>query len=140
MISRIRATIRRAKAGSMAHHRWTSRDYQSSHWRKVRIEAAARTEGLCQFCGLVEGTDGHHIRYQKPSEQEARWVTWLCRGCHDVATAIRKNGFGRASEALKQMVDRARDTGTLRAAEPDTEPESVNRFAREVGTLRAAKY
>ena len=55
------------------------------HWKRCRAEAAARTDGLCQFCGLREGTEGHHLKYVRPELQEARWVVWLCSDCHDVA-------------------------------------------------------
>ena len=106
----------------MSDHHWTAADYRSAHWRKVRAEAAARTEGLCQFCGLREGTDGHHLRYMKPSEQTADWVVWLCRDCHQVATAIRSNGFGRASKALIAMVQHVRRRGRLRAESALDEP------------------
>ena len=82
------------------HHHWVAADYRSVHWKRCKAEAAARTDGLCQFCGLREGTEGHHLKYVRPELQEARWVVWLCSDCHKTATALRKNGFGRASRLM----------------------------------------
>ena len=119
----------------MRHHRWTARDYRSPHWRRVRAEARARTDGLCQFCGTVEGTEGHHLRYQRPELQEARWVVWLCTVCHDVATALRSNGFGRASVAMTGYANRTERRGRLRAGERAEGGADSPR--RERGKLRA---
>ena len=78
----------------------TYRTCPRRHWKRCKAEAAARTDGLCQFCGLREGTEGHHLKYVRPELQEARWVVWLCSDCHKTATALRKNGFGRASRLM----------------------------------------
>lgn len=51
----------------------------------------ARTDGVCQFCGIARAIDGHHLRYDLPaSELSSDWVTALCRTCHDIATMLRK--------------------------------------------------
>ena len=51
----------------------------------------ARTDGLCQFCGIARAIDGHHLRYDLPaSDLSSDWVTALCRTCHDMATMLRK--------------------------------------------------
>ncbi len=74
----------------MTHHRWTEEDYRSMNWRSARALASARTAGLCQFCGLCPGTEGHHVRYDHPDVIHSHDVTWLCSACHATATLIRR--------------------------------------------------
>ena len=49
-----------------------------------------RTGGICQFCGYMQATQGHHLRYYPPVEQPAEWVVALCDLCHVWATEIRR--------------------------------------------------
>lgn len=95
-MSRVRVTRRnvtlteKGDGDSMReHYHWSLADYQSEQWKEVREHARRRTDGLCQLCGLVSGSIGHHLRYDHPDEQSADWVAWLCTVCHSLADTAR---------------------------------------------------
>ena len=73
----------------MTHRHWGPADYQSPHWRGVRQAAFERSDGLCQFCGMAEATEGHHLEYREPADMRPGMVTGLCGLCHAMATSIR---------------------------------------------------
>ena len=84
----------------LPHHPWTDADYQSPQWKRLRVQAAARTDGVCQLCAQREGTEGHHLRYVHPEDMLPRWVAWLCPLCHGIATELRSMAKARALHPL----------------------------------------
>ncbi len=87
------------------HYQWSEQDYRSLHWQHTRQEAKARSEGLCQLCGLAEGTIGHHLRYDPPAEQNPGFVTWLCVLCNEIADQVRKWSVDRYGNRLLAFAD-----------------------------------
>ena len=86
--------------------------------------AAARSNGLCQFCGIVPATSGHHwaLEYPALTDITADDVTMLCDDCHYLADYIRKQ-WQRGEERRKAAETLAR----ARA-----EKEAVMRFRAEL--------
>ena len=60
---------------------------------KARATAFARSNGVCQLCGVAPAVESHHWAWPKyPRERDLIGddLTALCQGCHEVATKIRR--------------------------------------------------
>ena len=66
------------------------RVYGEQYWRERDI-AFARSNGICQFCGLRPAVEAHHWSLVYPSDAEvtADHLTALCPRCHWKATLTR---------------------------------------------------
>lgn len=67
-------------------------DYNHPTYRAARALAFARSDGHCQFCGLVPAEDAHHWArgaYKKPQNTTAEDLTALCRMCHKLVGVMR---------------------------------------------------
>ena len=72
-----------------AHWRWrggeeagVSNHWNTSEWRKIRLNILERDNDICQYCGET-GCEVHHIipyRFSK-SDEEKNLIT-VCRPCH----------------------------------------------------------
>lgn len=58
---------------------------RSEQWQTVRIQALARENGRCQFCGEFSiSNDAHHVEYPESVwDTKADHLVILCRACHD---------------------------------------------------------
>ena len=67
-------------------------NYNHPTYRAARALAFARSNGLCQFCGLTQAEDSHHWArgaYKKPENTTADDLIALCRMCHKLVGVMR---------------------------------------------------
>jgi hypothetical protein len=67
-------------------------DVYGGNYKVARAEALARSNGICQFCGLAKATQSHHWARDYPagSECQSKDLTALCEICHKLATRYRR--------------------------------------------------
>ncbi|MYC36242.1 MAG: hypothetical protein F4X66_04940 [Chloroflexi bacterium] len=68
-------------------------DYFHTQHRAARAQAFARSDGVCQFCGMRDANEGHHWEfwsYKPEKDTTADDLTALCVVCHEIATNLRK--------------------------------------------------
>ena len=72
-------------------------DYSHPQYRLARAQAMERSGGLCQLCGQLQATEGHHwaTSYPREAGMTANDLTALCGICHEIATAMRRFTGGR---------------------------------------------
>lgn len=70
-------------------------------YRSAREEAFARSEGVCQGCGLVDCDEAHHwaTKYHPDCVTHPNDLTALCKDCHALVTQYRRQlmSWGRSS-------------------------------------------
>ena len=71
-----------------------SRDrFYGNGYRKARRRAFARSEGVCQACGLHAAEEAHHWAagsYPTDDEVGKNDLVALCRACHEIVTTVRR--------------------------------------------------
>ena len=58
-------------------------DYmKTSEWARLRRAVHEREGGICQGCRNAQGTQAHHLTYERWRKELIIDLAWLCRDCH----------------------------------------------------------
>jgi 5-methylcytosine-specific restriction endonuclease McrA len=58
-------------------------DYRrSERWRNLRRVVRLRAGGKCEACLRANGSELHHLTYERFGNERLTDVIWICDGCH----------------------------------------------------------
>jgi len=76
--------------GFGGQRRWLPADYQRASYKEARNLCKERSGGVCQMCGMAQGSESHHWTYPDPEDITAYHLIWVCVQCHDLTTTVRR--------------------------------------------------
>jgi 5-methylcytosine-specific restriction endonuclease McrA len=77
------------------------KNYLSSNaWKTKRCDVLKRAGGVCEECRFNEGTDVHHLTYQRLFRESLDDLVLLCRACHTKHHELRDTKYGHSSEII----------------------------------------
>ena len=79
-------------------------------YRKMRKRAFARSQGVCQACGMAAAKEAHHWSYPDPDKLGPEHLIAVCAGCHEMITTVRRQPCAAAPAALKSNISSRRQS------------------------------
>ena len=77
------------------------KNYLSSDaWKAKRRDVQKRANGICEECNFNEGTDVHHLTYQRLFRESLDDLLLLCRACHTKHHELSGTKYGHTNEIV----------------------------------------
>lgn len=72
----------------------------SDAWKKKRTQVRDRARGVCEECKYNDGSDAHHLTYQRIFAESLVDLVWLCRACHTKHHELKGTKYGHRDELI----------------------------------------
>lgn len=63
----------------------------SSEWRVLRRMVITRCKDICEYCGVANVEEVHHLTYKRFKHEQLRDLIGVCRRCHEKIHNIKNN-------------------------------------------------